>query len=307
MYLISASHATRVRRAGLLWQIGIATALCSAAVLIAQQTSANLRMRGIASGYDYLRRAAGFELPAGPVPFSSSATFARALAAGLVNTARMAGLAIVAAAAIGVVTGIARLSSVKAIAGAARVYVNTVRNVPLLLQILCWAALLQRLPDATSAWRPLRGISLSNRGLTMFTAGVAVTPEFAALFAALSIYTAAFISENVRGGIESVPRGQAEAAAALGLTRLDVLRRILLPQALPVIVPPTIGQFVSLTKNSSLAAAIGYPDLMSVTTTTINQTGQAIEAFALAMAIYLAINLAISAMARRRFRLEDAA
>ena len=307
MYLISASPAARRRRGGLLWQIGIAAVLCSAAILVAQQTTANLRMRGIASGYDYLGRSAGFELPPGPVPFSSSATFARALAAGLVNTARMAGLAIAAAAALGVVTGIARLSSVKPFAGAARMCVNTVRNVPLLLQILCWAALLQRLPDAGAAWRPLPGVSLSNRGLTMFTSGVTVTPEFAALFAALSIYTAAFISENVRGGIESVPRGQGEAAAALGLRRMDVLRTILLPQALPVIVPPTIGQFVSLTKNSSLAAAIGYPDLMSVTTTTINQTGQAIEAFALTMAIYLGINLAISVLARRRFRLEDAA
>jgi len=307
MYPISGRSAAHPRRADLLWQIAIAAALCLVTILVARQTSANLRMRGIASGYDYLRRAAGFELAPGLLPYSSSATFARALAVGFVNTARMAGLAIVTAAALGVAIGIARLSAIGPLAWAARAFVNVVRNVPLLLQILCWAAALQRLPDSSAAWHPLRGTSLSNRGLTLFGGGLTVTPEFAALFAALSIYTAAFIAENVRGGLEAVPRGQAEAATALGLSRLDVLRRVLLPQALPVIVPPTIGQFVSLTKNSSLAAAIGYPDLMSITTTTINQTGQAIEAIALAMAIYLSINLTIAALARRRFGRHDAA
>jgi general L-amino acid transport system permease protein len=152
------------------------------------------------------------------------------------------------------------------------------------------------------AWHPLPGVALTNRELSLAWGHVTVSPEFAALFAALSIYTSAFIAENVRGGIAAVARGQNEAALALGLSRLAALRAVVLPQALPVITPPTISQFVSLIKNSSLATAIGYADLMSVTNTTINQTGQAVEALGLAMLLYLAASLAVAASTRGLLR-----
>ncbi|WP_431856427.1 amino acid ABC transporter permease [Azospirillum sp.] len=127
-----------------------------------------------------------------------------------------------------------------------------------------------------------------------FRGGLVLSPEFAAILFGLSIYTAAFIAEIVRGGILAVSHGQSEAAAALGLKRGLALRLVILPQALRVIVPPTTSQFLNLTKNSSLALAIGYPDLVSILNTTINQTGQAIEGVAMIMGSYLAISLSIS-------------
>jgi general L-amino acid transport system permease protein len=127
-----------------------------------------------------------------------------------------------------------------------------------------------------------------------FQGGRSLSPEFIALLVGLSTYTAAFIAEVVRGGILSVPHGQAEAAMALGLKPLQRLRRVTMPQALRVIIPPLTSQYLNLTKNSSLAVAIGYPDLVAVANTTMNQTGQAIEAIAILMAVYLAVSLAIS-------------
>jgi general L-amino acid transport system permease protein len=295
------------RRSRVLWQLAIALLVCGAVTAIAAQTAVNLRARGIATGFGYLGRSAGFEIAPGPVPFSSSDTNARALAVGVVNTVRLALLGVVTAGILGVAVGIARLSSIAAVATLARAYVDAVRNVPLLLQILCWAALLQRLPDTRMPWQPVTGMALTNRALSLFGGRMVVSPEFAALFAALSIYTAAFIAENVRGGILAVPRGQQEAALSLGLSRLAALRAVVLPQALPVITPPTVSQFVSLIKNSSLATAIGYADLMSITNTTINQTGQAVEAIAIATLLYLAANLAVAMSTRGMLRKRHAA
>jgi general L-amino acid transport system permease protein len=138
--------------------------------------------------------------------------------------------------------------------------------------------------------------SMPELGGFEFEGGKNVSPEFTALFLGLSIYTAAFIAEIVRGGILAVPKGQTEASEALGLSRGQRLRLVVLPQALRVIIPPLTSQYLNLTKNSSLAVAIGYPDLVSVSNTTLNQTGQAIEAIGLMMAVYLAISLAISGL-----------
>jgi general L-amino acid transport system permease protein len=138
-------------------------------------------------------------------------------------------------------------------------------------------------------------LDMPEMGRFRFTGGMTITPEFAALLFGLSTYTAAFIAEIVRSGILAVNWGQSEAALALGLSRGRVLRLVVLPQALRVIVPPTTSQYLNLTKNSSLAVAIGYPDLVHVGNTTMNQTGQAIEAITIFMAVYLSISLAISA------------
>ena len=127
-----------------------------------------------------------------------------------------------------------------------------------------------------------------------FRGGSSITPEFLALLAGLVLYTAAFIAENVRGGIQAVPRGQTEAAAALGLRRGTALRLVILPQALRIVIPPTTSQYLNLAKNSSLAVAIGYPDLVAVTNTSLNQNGQAIECISIMMGVYLTISLSIS-------------
>ena len=137
-------------------------------------------------------------------------------------------------------------------------------------------------------WPELRGFN--------FGGGWTLSPELLALLVGLVIYTAAFIAEIVRSGILSVPRGQTDAARALGLSPARTLRLVVLPQALRVIVPPLTSQHLNLIKNSSLAVAIGYPDLVSVTNTAINQTGQAVEGIALIMAAYLTISLGLSAL-----------
>jgi general L-amino acid transport system permease protein len=283
--------------------------------LVALQTAANLEQRGIVSGFDYLSRAAGFEITAGLLSYSSSDSYARALAVGLVNTLRVAAMGIVIATALGVIIGVARLSPIWIVATTARAYVEVMRNTPLLLQLLFWYSLSQSLPNPREALDPFPGVFLCFRGLFLpslvwrdgvpaldsptlvgfgFQGGTSISPEFAALLIGLSTCTAAFIGEIVRGGILSVGKGQMEAAASLGLSRGSALRLVVLPQALPVILPPTTSQYLNVAKNSSLAVAIGYPDLISVTNTTLNQTGQAIEAIALAMVTYVAISLLIS-------------
>jgi general L-amino acid transport system permease protein len=316
------------RTRAIAWQVVVVVLVCVAIALVAIQTASNLRLRGITSGFDYLRRTAGFEIAPGPLPYSSRDTYTRALEVGLVNTLRVSLLGIVVAGALGLVIGVARLSNIWIVSAASRVYVEIMRNTPLLLQLLFWYALSQGLPATHDALNPLPGVFLSNRGLFLpglalrggfpwlaghpavaiehpvlvgfnFRGGVSVSPEFAALLIGLSTFTAAFIAEIVRGGILSVDRGQTEAARALGLSRGRILRLVVLPQALRVITPPTTSQFLNLLKNSSLAVAIGYPDLISITNTTVNQTGQAIEAMTLVAMIYLTIGLVISVVMNR--------
>jgi general L-amino acid transport system permease protein len=142
-----------------------------------------------------------------------------------------------------------------------------------------------------------------------FAGGAVLSPEFAALLGGLTLYTAAFIAEIVRAGVQSVDRGQFEAAYSLGLPRPHTMRLVILPQALRVIIPPLTSQYLNLTKNSSLAVAIGYPDLVSIANTTMNQTGQAIEGIAIIMGVYLTISLSISALMNwynRRIALQGA-
>ena len=276
-------------------------------VLVALQAAANLKERGIASGFAYLGRGAGFEIAPGPLAFSSRDTYARALAVGLVNTLRVSLAGIVLATVLGVVIGLARLSKRRVLSLPATVYLEALRNTPLLLQLLVWYALAQALPGPGAALKPLPGVFLCNRGLFLpspwerpaldgfdIRGGMSLSPEFGALLACLATYTAALIGEIVRGGVLSVGRGQTEAAAALGLSRGRTLRLVVLPQALRVIVPPATSQYLNLAKNASLGVAIGYPELISVTNSTLNQTGQAIEAIGLATLLYLAISLSFS-------------
>jgi general L-amino acid transport system permease protein len=189
-------------------------------------------------------------------------------------------------------------------------YVEFLRNVPLLVQLFFWYAVIaEALPPPREALQLLPGVFLSSRGIFFplpgsvpvlegfnFTGGGHLSPEFATLLIGLATYTAAFIAEIVRAGILAVERGQVDAARALGLRRAATLRHVVLPQALRVIVPPLTSQYLNLIKNSSLAVAIGYPDFVAIVSTTINQTGQAIEGVVLIMAVYLTISLALSAL-----------
>ena len=288
----------------------MAAAVVALGWFVISNTAANLEARRIASGFGFLGREAGFEIGESFfLSYSAADSYARALVVGLINTLGVAAIGIVLATVLGGAIGLARLARNALLRTLAAAYVEFIRNVPLLVQLFFWYALItEALPGPREALHPLPGVFLSNRGIFFpvpgsvpelsgfnFVGGAALTPEFAALLIGLATYTAAFIAEIVRAGILAIERGQLDAAYALGLTRWQVTRLVVLPQALRVIVPPLTSQYLNLTKNSSLAVAIGYPDLVSIANTTINQTGQAIEGVAIIMAVYLTVSLAISA------------
>ncbi len=335
-------------------------------------TLRNLDERKIATGFAFLAREAGFEIgETSGFAYGAADTYLRALGIGLANTFRIAAVGVVLATILGTLLGLARLSRNWLIARFAAVYVEVMRNIPLLVQLFFWYTIIsESLPGPKDALTPVPGLFLTNRGIAFpvlhydpaqwwvlaallagaviawrlvrwakrrqaatgeqfpalsvglgitlglsllvllavpheidrpalsgfnFTGGAALTPEFAALLFGLVIYTAAFIAEIVRAGVLAVDRGQFEAANALGLPRRRAMRLVILPQALRVIVPPMTSQYLNLTKNSSLAVAIGYPDLVSIANTTLNQTGQAIEGILIIMLVYLTISLSISA------------
>ncbi len=334
----------------------------------------HLRRAHIASGFGFWENTAGFDISQTLIFYSAQAsTYGRAFWVGLLNTLLVAGLGIVFATILGFTIGISRLSKNWLLSKFATGYVETIRNLPLLLQLLFWYnAVLKALPEMRDSIAIPGGTYLNNRGLFLpepvflhgfgvvltaitvgtvasiafqiwartrqertghqapvflvalalivglplivfalkgaplsfnypqagrfnISGGMEVLPEFAALLFGLSIYTAAFIAEVVRAGITSVSRGQTEAAYSLGLTPRPTLRLIVVPQAMRVILPPLTSQYLNLTKNSTLAVAIGYPDLVQVFTgTVLNQTGQAIEVVAITMLVYLTISLTTS-------------
>lgn len=331
----------------------------------------NLASQKIATGFGFLSETAGFGVSQSLIPFAESSTYGRAFVVGLLNTLLVSGLGIVFATILGFAVGVARMSSNVLLARLAGAYVEALRNLPLLFQILFWyLAVLGTLPSPRASEPILGSVYFTSRGILMprlvlesgswivfaalaaaivavvllwrrtgggglaanlmkllaslllilglpaiayiaagapisldlpelkgfnFVGGLRVNPEFMALLFALSTYTASFIAEIVRAGFLAVPRGQTEAAASLGLRRGPTLRLIIAPQAMRLIVPPLTSQYLNLIKNSSLAAAIGYPDFFYVFAgTTLNQTGQAIEIVAVTMAVYLAISLVTS-------------
>jgi len=341
----------------------------------ALNAKANLDALKIASGFGFLDNTAGFAVNQSLIPYNESDTYGRVFLVGLLNTLLVAGIGIVLATILGFFIGIARLSRNWLLARLAEAYVELIRNLPLLFQLLFWyLAVLGTLPGPRQSISLFGEIFLNNRGVIVpapvagkgagaviavfavsviaivalklwarrlqvrtgrhvpllwislallvvpslvalivtgfpigferpelrgfnFVGGIRLLPEFVALVVALTTYTAAFIAEVVRAGLLAVPRGQSEAAFALGLRRGLTLRLIIVPQALRVIVPPLTNQYLNLTKNSSLAVAVGYPDLFAVFAgTTLHQTGQAIEIIAITMAVYLAISLITSAL-----------
>jgi len=282
---------------------------------LVHNTLLNMRLRGIQSGFDCLWGSAGFDIGEGVFTFDSAQSYAMALLAGLLNTLRVALLGIVFTTLVGGLIGVGRFSRNALVRGLCRVHVEFFRNVPVLLQLLMWYIVFtELLPEALEPWR-WGSVFLSKGGLTFpspswvhgvvvwdvpflgefaVEGGAALTPEFIALLLGLTLYTSAFVAEVVRAGIASVPTGQAEAAMALGLSPGLHMRLVTLPQALRVIIPPLTNQFLNLTKNSSLAVAIGYPDVVSIANTAINQTGRAVECIALIMLVYLVTSLSTS-------------
>ena len=291
-----------------------AVVLVAVIVLLGMTLRANLARLNLTTGFDFLWRPAGMSIGESVIAFQPTDSFARAMLAGAVNTIRVAVAGIVLATLLGTTIGIMRLSGNPLLRTITSVYVEVFRNTPLLLQILFWSALLLKLPAIRHAISFGDWVFLSQRGLQVpaivlhgglglerpvrklfgYSGGWTLTPEYCALLAGLVAYTGAFIAEIVRGGILAVPRGQWEAARSLGVRDGTIMRTIVLPQALRVILPAMTSQYVGLVKNSSLAVAIGFPDLFWAVSTAINVTGHAIEGVAVMMAGYLALTLVTS-------------
>ncbi|MCI5077035.1 amino acid ABC transporter permease [Oricola sp.] len=359
---------------GWLFQIILAVLIAYLALQGWMNMNANLQAAGIASGWAFMGNNAGFAISQSLIEYSqASSTYGRVYIVGLLNTIAVAFVGIILATIIGFIVGVARLSKNWLVSRLATVYVESLRNVPLLLQIFIWYfGVLRLLPQPRDGFDfgPL-GL-LNNRGyfapkpvwgegagyafyafiigcvvawaigrwayrrqmqtgqtfpsflvglgiivflpLVVFLAmgapltwdipemggfrprgGMTIIPEYIAMLVALSTYTASFIAEIVRAGILAVNRGQTEAANALGLRSGPTLRLVIVPQAMRIIIPPLTSQYLNLTKNSSLAVAIAYPELTSVFAgTALNQTGQAVEIILLTMLTYLAISLLTS-------------
>ncbi|MCC0003192.1 MAG: amino acid ABC transporter permease [Methylobacteriaceae bacterium] len=350
----------------------VVLALFAAAVINARD---NMQARGIPTGFAFWDRPASFDINQTLISYSATSPNSRVFWVGLINTLLVSGLGVVLSTIIGFAIGAARLSGNWLIARLAAVYVESLRNVPLLLQIIFWYnVVLGNLPSPRQAKAFLEVAFLTNRGLFApapvagpgmnavwialaggvivafafgawarkrqrdtgaqapvgrvaaalivglplvvffalgmplhwdmpklrgfnFTGGQRLTPEFVALLLALTLYTAAFIAEIVRSGIAAVPKGQSEAAAALGLRPGPTRKLVIMPQAMRVIIPPLINQYLNLTKNSTLAVAIGYPDLFNVFAgTVLNNTGAAVQIIFMTMAVYLAMSLITSAI-----------
>jgi len=305
------SWSTRSGRA-LAWQAALLLLLILAGWGLWAHAAESLAARQIRSGFGFLRERAGFDIGEGPVPYGPADSYLRAFAAGLANTLRVSLLGILLATPLGTLVGLGRLSGNLLLRGLCTAWVEALRNVPLVIQLFAWyLAITELLPEASSPLLLAPHVYLSKGGLQFpapflagglaldlpevgafgVSGGLSLTPEFLALLAGLVTATSASIAEVVRAGVLAVPRGQTEAAQALGLSRRQLVRRVLLPQALRVIVPPLTSQYLNLTKNSSLAVAIGYPDVVSIANTAINQSGQALECILLIMAVYLSVNL----------------
>jgi general L-amino acid transport system permease protein len=362
-----ARERARWRREWLL-QGALAALLIALVAGLAFNTAANLEARQIRSGFGFLSGTAGFDVGEALIEYSARDTYLRAFAVGVLNSLRVAAASVLLATVLGVAIGLARLALHPLVAGAAAVWVEVSRNIPLLIQLLSiYLVVTQLLPDATSPL-DLAGLGLlSKQGLQiavpdsgrlaltlalvaalgaawvayvaarrrttslgaaaaallagalaavaawlaagfiggwsrpqidgfMISGGASLTPEFLALWLGLSFFTSGAIAEIVRAGAEAVPRGQWHAALALGLTRGQAISSVIFPQGLRLAIPPLASQYMNLTKNSSLAVIIGYPDLVSVANTSINQNGQALEVIVVIMGVYLTLNLAISAL-----------
>jgi general L-amino acid transport system permease protein len=360
---------------GIAYQVLLCALIAFLAWAAVSNAVENLERAKVASGFGFWDTTAGFDISQTLIDYSTTSTYGRAFWVGLLNTLLVAGLGIVFATVLGFIIGIARLSKNWLLARMAGFYVETIRNLPLLLQLLFWYnAVLKSLPAMRDSFAIPGGGFLNNRGLFLpqpvfmpgarwalialiagilaalvyriwakqrqertgerapvfwvtlglvvalplavlalsgfpigfnfpesgrfnIRGGIEVLPEFMALLFGLSIYTAAFIAEVVRAGILAVAKGQTEAAYSLGLRPGPTSRLVVIPQAMRVIIPPLTSQYLNLTKNSSLAVAIGYPELVQIFAgTVLNQTGQAVEVIVITMAVYLFISLVTSGL-----------
>jgi general L-amino acid transport system permease protein len=288
---------------------------------LASIVAAKMRGLGVEPGFGFLWQRAGFDIGDRLIAFNATDTYGRAFLVGLLNTISVAGVAIIASLLLGGAVGLGQLARNPLLARLCEAYVELFRNVPLLLQVLIvYVLLIGRLPLPQEAWQLGPDIWLSKSGLALpwpaftdaslalespvlgrftFSGGAMLSPEFMAVATALTLFTASYIAEVVRGSVQAVSQRQTEAALALGLNDGQTLRFVVVPQALRSMIPPLANQLLNLIKNSSLAVAVGYPDLVAVADTTLNQSGHAVECIAIIMAVYLTLSLITAAFMNR--------
>lgn len=366
---------TRSRIRSVLVQLAFVALLVLLIQFLLSNTMQNLARQGIASGFGFLENRAGFDIAIAFLDFDRNGTYLDAFRTAIVNTIVLAVLGIALATLLGFMIGLARVSPNWLISRLAAVYIETFRNIPLLLQLFFWYfAILRPLPGPRQSLDVADTVFLSNRGLYMpkplldsgaqlvllallaglifalfmarsarrrraatgrsvavahwwliglvglpvltgfatgasvelsvpalqgfnFRGGMVILPEMLAALLGLSIYIAAAVGEIVRSGIQGIDHGQTEAAQAMGHTRGQIMRFVVIPQAMRIIIPPLTTQYQSLAKNTSLASAIAFPEIISIVAgTTLTQTGQAMETIALAMLFYLTVSLFIAAV-----------
>jgi len=300
-------------RPSTLWQLAFVGVLGVMGFLGLQNAWQHLESQGISRGFDFLQVSAGFEVVQSLIYFGEGSTYLRAFWVGLLNTLLVSLIATAGALALGFIVGLARFFSHPIARGVAKVWIGGLRNVPLLLQIFfVYFAVLQSLPEPRDSYAFWDLIFVNNRGVYFpwvsdgvwvapvlegfdFVGGKVMIPELLALALGLACYTSAFMGELVFASLRSVDKGLWEASRSLGLSGIQTLRFVVFPESLRVLIPPLTNQFLNVVKNSSLAAAIGYPDLVAVFAgTVLNQTGQAIEVITITMMVYLFISLLIS-------------
>ena len=315
-------HLQSRRARALLYQVLLVSLLVALSFWLFNNTLTNLRARGIQSGFDFLFDTAGFDIGESMISYDSTQAYSQAFLVGLLNTLRVSVLGILICTVWGGLLGLGRVSHNALARGLCYGYTELFRNIPLLLQLFMWYVLLvEFMPDTDAPLHLNDWLFLSKGGLTLpwlihadgawiwdvpvwrivegvgeVAGGASVTPEFLALTWGLSLYTAAFVAELVRAGITAVPLGQTEAAKSVGLSAWQTQRLVVLPQAMRVVIPPLTNQYLNLIKNSSLAVAIGYPDLVNISNTALNQTGRAVECIAIVMAVYLSLSLLTAAL-----------
>lgn len=300
-------------RAGLLQLVIVCAILALTAYLIGN-VQESLARQGIKTGFDFLKVESGFEMAQSLIPFSSLDSVSKAYLVAVLNTLKVFFFAVILSTMLGLVVGLARLSRNLILSKIASLYVEFFRNTPQLVTIIFLYTLTMQLPGPRDALSIVDSFFLSNRGLVIpwlstgnlfsfdiprlaglnFSGGYHFSPEFLALWLGLSLYISAFMAEIVRSGVESVKQGQIEAAKSIGLSPYHINRYVIFPQALRVMVPATGIQYVSMLKNSSLGVAVGYPELFSVNNTIVTLSGQAVEAIAIMMSLYLALSFAVS-------------
>ena len=274
------------------FQFGVLIVCITLIGILINNLTLNLIRTGLGFNFSWLFKPASFALAEHPLPYSSSDSYAWALFIGWLNSLKVIVSSLLLATLIGTLLGFARTGKNSLLGLFSAGYITIIRQTPLLLQLMFWY-FVGFLGLKNSLFIDINNIlKISNQGIEL--SGLTLSSEFSALLFGLSIFTSAYIAEVIRGGILSVQRGQWEAFRSLGISEKKGLFSIIIPQALPAIIPGLTSQYLNLAKNSTLAIAVGYSDIYAINDTIINQTGRAIECFLILLTSFLLLNLLIS-------------